>query len=339
MPDAALTELVRTIAARKLRAHGGFTPQDVEDAAGEAMLVLLERLRAADAGSAPPVADVEAYAATVAYNCCAHQIRQRYPQRARLKARLRYVLATDARLAVWDDAGAGAVAGLAAARSHAASPDADAALEALATSRDVHALAGDHAAGTPTRLARLTHAILTRLPGPVTLDRLVGGVARIGRLELDPATPADTSSEPPAPSQPDAAEARIDERRLLARLWDEVGALPIRQRVALLLHARDSAGGGVLWLLPVLGLATIRQIAAVLELPPLDLAALWPRLPLDDHSIAERLACTRQQVINLRMAGRKRLASRLRELRPAAARPPRPRGNLAPVSASMRHEP
>jgi hypothetical protein len=339
MPDAALAGLVRTIAARKLGAHGGFTPQDVEDAAGEAMLVLVERLRAAETGDAAPVADVEGYAATVAYSCCAHQIRQRYPERARLKARLRYVLATDARLAVWDDGGAGAVAGLAALASQAASADAERALDAFAASPDGRRLGGDGVADTPARLARIAHGLLTRVRGPVSLDRLVAAVGRIGRIELGPAVAAgDADDRADEAAAAEAPEVRLDERRLLARLWSEVGALPIRQRLALLLHARDAAGGGVLWLLPVLGLATLRQIAAVLELAPLDLAAIWPRLPLDDHTIAARLACTRQQVINLRMAGRKRLASRLRDLRPAPSGP-RPRGNLAPVSASMRHEP
>jgi hypothetical protein len=87
----------------------------------------------------------------------------------------------------------------------------------------------------------------------------------------------------------------------------------------------------------VLGLATIRQIAAVLEISAPEMAALWGRLPLDDHAIAARLECTRQQVINLRMAGRKRLATRLRSTHAAADHSER-RGNLSEVSASMEHE-
>jgi hypothetical protein len=67
------------------------------------------------------------------------------------------------------------------------------------------------------------------------------------------------------------------------------------------------------------------------------MAAIWPRLPLDDLAIAERLACTRQQVINLRMAGRKRLATRLRAARRAPDEP-RLHGNLKVVSSSMEPE-
>jgi hypothetical protein len=68
------------------------------------------------------------------------------------------------------------------------------------------------------------------------------------------------------------------------------------------------------------------------------MAALWGRLPLDDHAIAARLECTRQQVINLRMAGRKRLATRLRSTHAGGHHRSAGRGNLSEVSASMEHE-
>jgi hypothetical protein len=42
------------------------------------------------------------------------------------------------------------------------------------------------------------------------------------------------------------------------------------------------------------------------------LAALWNDLPLPDNALALRLGSPRQQVINLRMSARKRLANRLR---------------------------
>ena len=108
--------------------------------------------------------------------------------------------------------------------------------------------------------------------------------------------------------------------------------------MALLLSLRDHTGAGVLWLLPILGLASIRQIAGVLDIPALEMAELWRRLPLDDLTIAQRLDCTRQQVINLRMAGRKRLATRLRAALRGDGDGPRRRGNLRVVSPSMEHE-
>ena len=97
----------------------------------------------------------------------------------------------------------------------------------------------------------------------------------------------------------------------LTRLWREVHELPVNQRTAVLLNLRDEDGGSALPLLPLTGIATIRQIAEVLDIPALDLAALWPDLPLDDARIAARLDLTRQQVINLRKSARARLSRRM----------------------------
>jgi hypothetical protein len=100
-------------------------------------------------------------------------------------------------------------------------------------------------------------------------------------------------------------------RQYLSRLWGEVCELPVNQRVAILLNLRDDDGLSALPLLPLTGIATIRQIAEVLNIPALDLAALWPELPLDDARIAERLTLKRQQVINLRKSARERLGRRM----------------------------
>jgi hypothetical protein len=59
------------------------------------------------------------------------------------------------------------------------------------------------------------------------------------------------------------------------------------------------------------GIAGIRAIAEMLSVPAEEFAAMWGKLPLDDLAIAQRLGVTRQQVINLRQAGRKRLGRRL----------------------------
>ncbi len=106
-------------------------------------------------------------------------------------------------------------------------------------------------------------------------------------------------------------EALLDTRALLGRLWTEIVALPLRQRIALLLNLRDDGGDG-LSLAPLLGIAGMREIAEQLEMPALELAALWSRLPLSDDEIAQRLSVSRQQVVNLRKSARARLARRMR---------------------------
>ena len=69
----------------------------------------------------------------------------------------------------------------------------------------------------------------------------------------------------------------------------------------------------MLSLFPLFGIATFRELAEILDVSQAVLASLWTGLPCDDNTIGEMLGCARQQVINLRMAARKRLANRLRE--------------------------
>jgi hypothetical protein len=103
------------------------------------------------------------------------------------------------------------------------------------------------------------------------------------------------------------ADVEIDHRQKAERTWAHICELPVRQRQALLLNLK----GDAINLFVMTGTASFRALAAALEISVEALASLWNDLPLSDNEVASRLGCTRQQVINLRMAGRKRLANRL----------------------------
>jgi DNA-directed RNA polymerase specialized sigma24 family protein len=110
---------------------------------------------------------------------------------------------------------------------------------------------------------------------------------------------------------PDAA-ATLQQRGHIALLWEEIRRLPARQAAALLLNLRDAQRGNALMLLPLMGIASMREIARTLGMSAEDLAAIWNRLPFEDAEIAGLLGITRQQVINLRKSARERLARRMR---------------------------
>lgn len=319
--EGSVLPLVRRIAGRKLRAYGDARPEDVEDVVGDASLVLVDRLsEVRTAPGAAPIASVLDYAAAVAFTACAHHVRKRHPERARLKNRIRYVLARRAGLAVWHAAGHGAVCGL---REWEGRPPAPAAAEALRALAETPART--EPVGNAAALGRRVEALLRPLGGPVELDAFVGAVARLFRVDAPRAVPL---GDLPAPGP--TGEQTLDGRRAVERTWRAIGDLPVRQRAAVLLNLRDAAGASLLWLFPVLGVASIRAIASVLGWADTELAEVWARLPLDDRTIAERLGCTRQQVINLRQAARKRLLHRTRE--PGAGGPS---GNRGPVPSSL----
>jgi hypothetical protein len=102
--------------------------------------------------------------------------------------------------------------------------------------------------------------------------------------------------------------AEVERREYLRRLWSGIERLPRRHCAALLLNLRDDRGRGVLALLPLMGIATVREIAALLGSSEAALAAIWDQLPLDDAAIARRLGTTRREVISLRKVARGRLA-------------------------------
>lgn len=296
--------LARVIVARKFRSFRSprTSPvDDRDDIVSEAMLALVKRLRQArEDPRQPSIGHFAGYVAAVVHSACAHAIRRRHPERARLKDRFRYLFDTDSRLGLWphDDEN---VCGLGAWRGRA--PDSNAArrLPDELSRRDRRWLDLDKRA-----FGAETVETLRAIDGPVAFDDFVSAAAASARL----VEPQEVQSEHAMPSPATPVDTLIDQRRFLSQVWREVGALPVRQRVALLLNLRDSSGRGLLWLFPTCGIASVGEIATALEIPADEFATLWNRLPLDDLAIAARLGCERQQVINLRMAARKRLSNR-----------------------------
>jgi RNA polymerase sigma factor (sigma-70 family) len=336
--EERLAPLVRTIVARKLSASGSkqvFRPEDLQDVAGDTILALLTKLQSLrNRPVADAIVSLDDYAAAVTYRVCAHHLRRRYPERARIKDRLRYVLGRDRRFALWEVAGYGLHAGLSSWRGREADR---AGTDRLAEiERDP---ARWPASWKPPAFveradpAPILEDVFKVSAGPLELDRLVNLVAAIWQVDRVARMDIGDRLDRLADENPDP-EVTIDRHRFAERVWTEIQQLPLRQRHALLLNLRDSQGAGLLWTFPVTGVASLRAIASVLEMPVDDFAALWSQLPLDDAALAARLECTRQQVINLRMSARKRLNNRLRD---ADARADAVTGvaNLRAVSVSM----
>jgi RNA polymerase sigma factor (sigma-70 family) len=297
--------LVRRIAARKLKSFARDDAAEVEDLTAEALLALVSKLQALRTDPATnPIESFDDYAATVTFHAFAHHLRRRHPERSRLKNRLRHALTRDRRLGLWPTV-VGLACGLAAWRPAPPSAEAMARLDALGVDPERLSRWTVRADGSGKDAGAVLREVLLAVGGPVEFDHLVGTMTARAGPRSAPLAPGSLTD----PAEP--ADVALDRRRAMERLWGEIGTLPVRQRAALLLNLRDAEGAGMLWVWPLSGVATVRQIAAVLEMPDVELAELWSRLPLPDQDVASRLGCTRQQVINLRAAARKRLANRL----------------------------
>jgi DNA-directed RNA polymerase specialized sigma24 family protein len=286
--------------------------EEAEDIHQEVVLQLLAQLqRFRKLPSAHPITDVRGMAAVIAHRTCARWMRRQFPERHALKNRLHYLLTRQRGFALWQDSNGKLLAGFAVWQQQKASLQTTrnlADVENLPT--QIRALKSDK----PQELAEMLATLFNYLGGPIEFDDLVSGVAAIQGISDQPieslADDEDVAFEPAA-AEPDPAW-RVEKKFFLQRLWEELQILPLNQRAALLLNLKDPSGFSSITLFPAIGIATVRQLAAALEISPEDLAELWNELPIEDARIAELTGLTRQQVINARKSGRERLARRLK---------------------------
>ena len=260
---------------RRVQIRSGFEAEDADDVRATVHLRLIERL--SDDARAP-IESFRDFVAVTTYHAVDDLLRRRYPERARLKARIRHLLSTDPRFTTIHE-GRQTLAALVRAEGVSSNP------------------AGDDLA-----------ALLARAGKPIDLDELVTLAAERWRIPLGAhaAAPLDESF---ADRETDAS-SRLESRQSLALLWSEIKALPQDQRVALLLNLRDAQRDSAIALFIFSGIATIEELAECAGMPQTQFESLWTDLPLEDSRIAELLGVSRQQVINLRKSARMRLARR-----------------------------
>jgi RNA polymerase sigma factor (sigma-70 family) len=291
---------------RRLAFSATAEAQDRDDVQGEVIVELLRRLRALrDGDNTVPIESFTGYVGAASHHACDEYLRRKYPQRRRLKNKIRYVLSTEPRFAVWESSGSESNEWLCGLRVWQFRAE----KRIVLTSEVLQAVNGVGGAGRSRQgVVTMLAGIFDSLQGPILLEELVGIVARLWGISdhsmaIDP--------ERAVGSVPPSQESDLLQRRDLERLWSEVRELPVPQRVALLLNLRGDKGDSPILFLPVLGVAGIRQIAEALDIPAEEFSNLWGRLPLDDQAIASRLGVTRQQVINLRKSARERLRRRM----------------------------
>jgi len=277
--------IVQRIVSSKVR------PPANEDVQNDVLADLITRLREMkESGSRGSIRDFSAYSAVTAYHGCKEYYRQCYPQRYRLRNRLRYLLSRHPRFALWEMTGGEWVCGCKQFQLHQPRLLQLGAKAVWASSRESE---------------RVVEAILDECTAPLPFDDLVERVARHCGISDQPSGSIDGLIH-----QTTTVEAQLVQRGWLANLWNEIAELPLAQRISLLLSMRDDQGEAALVLLPITGVASLRQIAAMLEMPPGELVRIWNDLPLEDQRIGQRLGLDRQRVINLRKSARERLNRR-----------------------------
>lgn len=282
---------------------------EADDIYQEVLLQLLAQLQKfRQVPEAHPIADLRGMAAVIAHRTCARWMRRQFPERHALKNRLHYLLTRQRGFALWQNAEGQLVAGFAAWVDQRKP-----AIRQLPESLSAHIRSSR--SGKAQELADTLAAIFNHLGSPIEFDELVSGVVTLLGISDQPieslTEDEDEVALVPNTSEPDPAW-KIEKKMFLQRLWEELQQLPRNQRAALLLNLKESSGFGAITLFPAIGIATLRQLAAALEMSAESFAEIWNDLPIEDARIAELLGLTRQQVINARKSGRERLARRLK---------------------------
>jgi len=292
-----IAALVRNIVRSELYRRRAASAEDVEDVCSDAMVALLSRLEAfkANPQAALAIQDFDSYVATIARRACSAWSRRRYPAFHNLRTRLRYLLNSDARFALWQSATGDWLCGLAKSKAAGTPPrtvEADVLEGVSHSAKPVQALA----------------EIFSRLQQPLYFNDLARVCARLWAVDDAPETMEAVERTSVTSS---GMESTLARRAQLERLWAELRLLPPRHCSALLLNLRGPDGECATSLLVLTGTVTLPALADVMGLSAEAFTELWRRLPLSDLEIAERMQITRQQVINLRKCAREKLRRRM----------------------------
>jgi hypothetical protein len=305
--DEHARPLIRKIVGSELR--GRYFLQDAEDIAAEVVIQLVKKLLDLRSGPVPKIAgDFHGYVAVLTYNACNAYLRRKYPDRSRLKDKLRHLLADRRDFAIWKGYNHRTICGFASWQGQTR----------LASLRDLRDSIQAFGGADKLRQQALSHepaelltAIFNWVGRPIELDDLIDTVADLWNV----GNQSSWASEVAVESLPDASESvalRVEFRAYLRRLWAEIRELPGQQRCALLLNLTDGRGDEMISSLVHTRVATIREIAEALDMNAEEFAAIWNDLPLSDKTISAMLGVGSQQVINMRKAARARLKRRMK---------------------------
>ena len=290
--------------------------QEALEILSDVQLLLLSQLRTIK--SRPHVGGItnfNSYVAATTYNACYRYLRLKYPMRSRLKNRIRYLLTHDEKFVFWQSSDRDWLCGLASWQNTPAMKTQTYYFANQVDMGQQDRLAAAIAEGETTPGRKVLAEVLKWAGAPVELNLLVTKIAELYSIKDDVGeTGSDEQNAQRLAQLPDQCDVstELEQRQYLQQLWSEICQLPLRQRFALLLNLRDAKGRGVVGLLPLTGVAGIRQIAQVLEMDAERFAALWNLLPLADSIIGEHIGATSQQVVNLRKCARQRLARRMK---------------------------
>jgi DNA-directed RNA polymerase specialized sigma24 family protein len=309
--------IIRRVVASKLNVGRGRCDsiewQEQEDIAEEVVVQLIRHLSTMRGAGADAFGSFDSYVATAAYNACSNYLRRKYPERSRLRNRLRYILSHHEQLGMWRSGEREWLCGLVSWKNQRQTRGSSARLRQL--SSDPRFVNFSNSSQAEREVLHLVTSIFDSVGAPVAFDEMVDVVGDIIGMS------AKSSAEPNGPFIENTGEIwskaeafvtdRIDRQGYLKKVWKEICQLPPEQRAALLLNLKDKDGSDITVIFVTSGVTTISEMADVLDTSIEEFLDMWKKLPLSDEEIAIRLGISVRKVGSLRQAGRRRLCRRM----------------------------
>jgi DNA-directed RNA polymerase specialized sigma24 family protein len=244
--------------------------QDQDDIGEEVIVQLIRRLSLMRSGDANPFSSFESYVATAAHNACSSYLRHKYPARARLRDRLRYILSHHKQLAIWQLERTEWLCGFVSWRNQQPSRRSlDRLRQLRADPRSISDFSDS--AQQEQDVLRLVKATFEFVGAPIALDDLVDVVSDILRINdrtpcAEPDDRLNGAADEVWPDTEALYTERIDKQAYLKQVWKEIRELPSDQRAAMLLNLKDREGSDITIIFISSGVATIGEMAEALGL-------------------------------------------------------------------------
>jgi len=259
------------------------------------------------------IEEIQKYIAKIAHNVCNDYLRMKYPERNRLKSKLRDLMKRHSDFSCWK-AEDQLVCGYSSWSGRMESVKAVIMLREL-EENEIFASVGRTNGKELIKLALsdLVVELFDRCGGPIEIERLVQMIAGVQGVKDYQKESIDTSpiSIQSIANAPGRDHEELEARELLRHLWMKMGELPRNHRKTFALTSGDHTGESLLHTILREQIVTITQIYSALEITRDELIEIWDRLPLDIATAAKQLRTSTHMVAKWRHRSSRRLAATL----------------------------
>ena len=262
----------------------GLNPPEAEDLYQTVILKLVGLIKADKTGLVTQnIAEISNYVARITHNVCNDFFRMKYPERNRLKNKLRDLMRRHPDFTYWVIenrivCGHKSWAGMAENEN------------AVMLLYEIIERANNNENGKPSindliklPLSKLTEELFNRCRGPLELDNLVVIISSLHGIKenLNESLDPDTLSGLHTIDSPMKYYEHLEVKELLQKLWEAICELPLNQRKAFIFTSSDHTGESLLHRLLREQVVPVSQIYHSLEMTREELASIWERLPMN----------------------------------------------------------